>query len=155
VSFLGAQSPKEAAISPAPVPAQIMGGKSVFVSNAGEENFNSAFGPVFSGGSDRAYNQFYAALEQWGRYKLVSTPAEADLVFEIGFALGGNPPPELGRLRVAVRDPRTNVLLWGVSEYVQSAILKGNRDKQFDQSMGAIVEDIKALVTPGGAAAKP
>jgi hypothetical protein len=45
--------------------------------------------------------------------------------------------------------------LWGVSEYVQSAILKGNRDKQFDQSMGAIVEDIKALVTPGGAAAKP
>jgi hypothetical protein len=91
------------------VPALIAQGKRVLVSNAGEENFTTALGPVFSGGYDRAYNQ----------------------------------------------DPRTNVLLLGFTEYVQSAILKGNRDKQFDQSMAAMVDDVKDLVTQSGAPAKP
>ena len=150
----GAQQPKEAVVSPAPVPVQVIGGKKVFVSNAGEENFRSPLGLVFSGGSDRVYSQFYAAMKQWGRYDLVSAPADADLVFEIGFTLG-NVPPELGHLRLAIRDPKTSVLLWGFAEYVQSAVLKGNRDKEFDRSMGAIVDDVKNLVTQSAATAKP
>ena len=28
--------------------------------------------------ADRAYNQFYAMVESWGRYELVANPAEAD-----------------------------------------------------------------------------
>src|SRR5580658_9336112 len=154
-SLLGGQQPKEAAAPPAPVPVLIPTGKRVFIANAGEENFTTAFGPVFSGGSDRAYNQFYAAMKQWGRYELVSDPGQADLVFEIGFTLGGVGPPELGHLRVAIRAPRNNGLLWAFSEYVQSAVLKGNRDKEFDRSMGAIVADVEDLATPHGAAAKP
>jgi len=152
---LGAQQAKEGSAPPAPLPSQVMGGKTVFVSNAGEENFTGAFGPVFSGGPDRVYNQFYAAIEQWGRYKLVSAPAAADLVFEIGFTLGGSVPPELGHLRLASREPKTNVLLWGFSEYVQSAVLKGNRDKEFDRSMAAIVDDVKDLGGQSGATVKP
>ncbi|MGA3039653.1 MAG: hypothetical protein ABSF54_02555 [Bryobacteraceae bacterium] len=154
-SVLGAQQAKQGDVPPAPVPTQVIGGRTVFVSNAGEENFTSAFGPVFSGGSDRAYNQFYAAMQQWARYKLAPAPADADLVFEIGFTLGGIGPPELGHLRLAIRDPKTNVVLWGFSEYVQSAMLKGNRDKEFDRSMSAIVDDIKNLAGQSGATAKP
>ena len=32
------------------------------------------------------YNEFYAAMKSWGRYELVSSPADADMVFEIRFA---------------------------------------------------------------------
>jgi hypothetical protein len=107
-SVQGAQQPKDAAAPPAPVPVQIVSGQRVFVANAGEENLTTAFRPVFSGGPDRAYNQFYAAIEQWGRYKLVSDPGQADLAFEIAFTLGsGNSPLEtfIGHLRMVIRDP--------------------------------------------------
>jgi len=46
-------------------------------------------------------------------------------------------------------------VLWGFSEYVQSAMLKVNRDKEFDRSMSAIVDDIKNLAGQSGATAKP
>lgn len=154
-SAAGAQQPKDDAVPAAPVPIQILSGKRVFVANGGTENFASAFGALFSGGPDRAYNQFYAGLKQWGRYQLVSSPSQADMVFEIGFTLGGSAPPELGHLRVSIRDPRNNVLLWAFSEYVQSAVLKGNRDKNFDQSMAALLEDMRNLVAQPGAGAKP
>jgi hypothetical protein len=78
---LGQQQPTDAA----PVPAQIMAAKKVFVSNAGEER-NPAGDLDFSGGPDRAYNQFYAAIKNWGQYEVVATPADADLVLEIRLA---------------------------------------------------------------------
>jgi hypothetical protein len=152
---VGAQETKDAAVTPAPVPAQIISGKRVFISNAGEENLNTAIGPLLSGGADRVYNQFYAAIRTWGRYELVPAPAEADLVFEIGFTINGSGQlPEIGHLRLAIRDPKTNVLLWTFIEYAQVAIRKGNRDKNLDHAMGVIVDEIKDLTQPG-APAKP
>ncbi len=151
----GAQQPKEAAVSAAPVPAQITSGKRVFISNAGEENLNTAIGSLLSGRSDRVYNQFYAAMKEWGRYELVSAPAEADLIAEIGFTINGSGQlPEIGHLRLAIRDPKTNVLLWTFIEYAQVAIRKGHRDKNLDQAMGIIVDDFKDL-TRSGATPKP
>ena len=34
---------------------------------------------------NQPYNAFYAAMKEWGKYTLVVSPAEADLVFEIRF----------------------------------------------------------------------
>jgi hypothetical protein len=152
----GVQQAKAAAVSPAPVPAQIVNCKRVFISNGGDEGLNTGFGPVFSGRSDRVYSQFYAAVKEWGRYELVSAPADADVVFEISFAFSdtGLKVPQLGRLRLAMRDPNSNVPLWAFTEYVRVAILKGNRDKNFDQAMGVILDELKDLTQPG-AAAKP
>jgi hypothetical protein len=67
---------------PAPIPAQILTAKKVFIANGGgdESRYDTAW---FSGGPDRAYNQFYAAMKTWGRYELVAAPGDADLVFEI------------------------------------------------------------------------
>src|SRR5437899_9447839 len=79
VPNLRAQNTKE--LLPAPLPRQIFTSRKVFVSNAGDETLGD-----FSGGPDRAYNQLYTALKSWGRYELVSTPADAELVFEISFA---------------------------------------------------------------------
>src|SRR5579872_3002052 len=69
-------------VASAPLPSQIVTAKKVFISNAGGE-FNTH---IWSGAPVRTYNQFYAAIKSWGRYELVSAPANADLVLEIGFA---------------------------------------------------------------------
>ncbi len=67
--------------APAPVPVQITRGKKVFISNAGgDTNY------LYSGGPDCLYNQFYAAIQSWGRYQLVAGPGDADLVLAISFS---------------------------------------------------------------------
>jgi hypothetical protein len=135
--------------APAPVPAQIGTAQKVFSSNAGGESFETVIDQtVFNGGPDRPYNQFYAAMKSWGRYEPVSSPAEADLVFEISWALAdtGLKLPVLGQLRLVVIDPKMHVTLWSITEYVRGAILLGNRDKNFDQAMNTIVNRMKKLV---------
>jgi hypothetical protein len=138
---------------PAPLPAQIYTAKKVFVSNAGDETLAE-----YSRGPDRAYNQLYAALKGWGRYELVAMPGDAELVFEISFTSrylgeavsgGGKDFPVSNRnyrdsqLRLKIVDLKTHVLLWTYIEHVQSAILQGNRDKNFDVAMAALVYDIR------------
>jgi hypothetical protein len=138
------------------VPPQIAAAQKVFVSNAGGESFESVIDEtVFNGGPDRPYNQFYAALKNWGRYPLVSSPADADLVFEVSWVLTdtGLKLPVLGQLRLLVIDPRTHVTLWNFTEYVRGAMLLGNRDKNFDQAMTIIVNRLKLLANPAAAAA--
>jgi hypothetical protein len=59
-------------VPPAPVPPLILAAKKVFIANGGGDE--SLFDmPQYSGGPDRLYNEFYAAMKSWGRYELVST----------------------------------------------------------------------------------
>jgi hypothetical protein len=151
VPVLRAQQPRE--VLQAPVPAQILAAKKVFISNGGGDNVDS-----YSGGRERSYNQFYAALKSWGRYELVAAPAEADLIFEITFAnpiVGENVSGGTGifavtsslvrdgQFRLRIVDLKTHVLLWAITEHVESAKLQGNRDKNFDQAMASLVNDVK------------
>lgn len=91
-----------------------------------------------------------------GRYELVSAPADADLIFEIEFLVPTAEPQAAGRLelaavpfdpqfRLTIRDPKANVLLWGFTEHVQWAILRGNRDKNFDEAMTRVLADVRGL----------
>ncbi len=158
IPLLSAQQSKIPA--PAPVPVQIAAAHKVFISNGGGESFEAVFGETaFNGGPDRAYNQFYAAMKDWGRYEIVSCPSDADLVLEVSWALTdtGLKLPVLGQLRVMVIDPRTQVTLWTLTQYVHGAMLLGNRDKNFDQAMTTVVNRVKVLATPaaGGANASP
>ena len=109
-----AEQPKQA--PPAPIPAQILAAKKVFVANAGGDE-PLGDGGQFSGGVTRSYNQFYAALKALGRYELVGAPADADLLFEIGLAVPSLAGPVArgetfgGRkydpqFRLVIRDPR-------------------------------------------------
>ena len=47
---------------PAPIPAQILTAKKVFIANGGGDESREE-GASYSGGPDRAYNEFYAAME--------------------------------------------------------------------------------------------
>jgi hypothetical protein len=99
--------------APAPIPLQITAGKRVFISNAtGESNLPPDVG-------DTTYNQFYASLKSWGRYELVSTPADADLVFEIRYEILFGPVDVMGgsggsakfpQIRLSILDPKTHII---------------------------------------------
>lgn len=152
--LLSAQQTKDGPV--APVPAQIASAKKVFISNAGQEsNPKAQVWGEYSGEPDRTYNQFYAAMKSWGRYELVAAPADCDLVFEIRFIdrTGGGAvfkgdtigPIDEPQFRLVILDPKTHVTLWGLTEHVQWARLRGNRDKNFDEAMTKIVNDLKSL----------
>ena len=68
-------------VSLAAVPPALLNAKTVFISNAGADS--GLFPHPFSGDPDRAYNEFYAAMQSWGRYQLVADPSEADVVLEL------------------------------------------------------------------------
>jgi hypothetical protein len=133
------------------VPPQIAAAQKVFISNAGGESFEAVIDQtVFNGGPDRTYNQFYAAMKTWGRYQLVSSPSDTDLVLEISWVLTdtGLRLPVLGQLRLVVLDPKTHITLWNFTEYVRGAVLLSNRDKNFDQAMTTIVNRLKIMIVP-------
>ena len=146
----------------APIPAQISTAKRVFIANAGGDD-PGVVEPLFSGGPDRAYNQFYAAMKSSGRYELVGSPAEADLLFEIRFTVipdrrptgfwssNGSGYANDAVFRLEIRDPKMNALLWAYNQHMEWAILESNRNKNFDLALARIVTDVAGL-TAGAAA---
>jgi hypothetical protein len=149
-------------VPPAPVPPLILAAKKVFIANGGgdESLFDT---PQYSGGPDRLYNEFYAAMKSWGRYELVSTPGEADLVFEIRLTmlepmqsepLGGQNPRYDSQFRLVIRDVKTHETLWGLTEHAQAAILQGNRDKNFERALAAILSELRKIAGPAQATAR-
>jgi hypothetical protein len=159
VSVLAAQSK---AVPSAPVPAQILTAKKVFVANSGGDQpfYNDS---LFNGGPDRAYNEFYAGMKASGRYELVGAPADADLLIEIALTVPAvsrperesgqgetilGPVPYDAQFRVVIRDSKTNALLWAFTQHVQWAILQGNREKNFELAMAKLVSDVQSLGAP-------
>ena len=156
-------APKPKEVPPAPVPPLILAAKKVFISNGGGDE--SPFDwPQYTGGPDRLYNEFYAAMKSWGRYDLVDSPGEADLVFEISLTnlqpmrsepLKEQNPEYDSQFHLAIRDVKTHETLWGLTEHAQTAILQGNRDKNFEQALGGILSELRRISGPAQAATKP
>lgn len=140
----------------APIPSLILSAKKVFIANGGGDE--SLFGPQYTGGPDRLYDEFYAGVKSWGRYELVGSPEDADLVFEIRLTviqpqraepLGGeNNQAYDSQFQLAIRDVKTHVILWGLTEHAQTAILQGNRDRNFEQALAAILSELRRIAGP-------
>ena|ERR1035441_1567638 len=58
-------------IPPAPLPEVIVAAHKVFLSNGG--------------GSDLAYDAFYSDMKNWGKYQIVGSPEDADLIVELAY----------------------------------------------------------------------
>ena len=130
----------------APVPPQILSARTVFVSNGGGPNYFS----MFTGGPDRAYNIFYADLQQSNRYQLVSAPVQADIIIEIRAIapavgdvdnVGYNP-----QLILNIRDAKGSALLWSTSANVRAAGTQKRRDQGFDQSVSVLLDKLGQVV---------
>jgi hypothetical protein len=156
---LVAQPPNDRTVPQAPVPAQILTAKKIFISNVPGEIFyyprNAEDDPY------RPYNQLYASLKSWGYHELVSSPADADLILEI--RLSGRPvmsnattqaPVHAAYLEMTVRDPKTQIVLWWLAERLQGANRPSTGEKNYNQAMMNLVNDWKKLVgqpaVPGG-----
>lgn len=135
----------------APVPAQIVSAKKVFIANAGGDQM-AEDDPIFSGGPDRAYNQFYAAMKSWGRFELVGSPTAADLLLEIRqevqtVSLGGKAGADTPLFQLVIRDPKTNALLWGFRVHTKFGVGQANSDRNFDQAIYRLMSDVQGLVS--------
>lgn len=137
VSALMAQQPPDVPV--APVPTQILDGKKAFISN-GESTGHTGI-------PDLTYNEFYAAMKERGRYELVPTPSEADVVLEVRFTAAVGPETHED-VRLVILDPKTHVTLWSFFEEVHPAARAATERKNFDEAVSTLVADLKKLVAP-------
>ena len=141
-------------VATAPVPPALGIAKTVFVSNAGADS--GLFPHPFSGGADRGYNQFYAMVKSWGRFELVNDPAQADLVFELRLHAPNGPQnadktkgasDPLPMFRLTILDRKTHYVLWALTESIERANLQKTHDHNFDDALGLLGGDLKAVVS--------
>jgi hypothetical protein len=148
--FASGQEPS--APQTAPVPPGLLHAKKIFISNAGADS--GLFPHPFSGDPDRAFYQFYADVLSWGRYQLVSSPADADLVFELQLSAPSGPSnadkskgasDPLPMFRLVIYDRPTHYALWALTESIAPAEKQKTHDHNFDEALASLVLDAGRL----------
>lgn len=145
---LEAQKVKDAAAA-APIPVQILTCKRVFISNAGVSTPElTYYVAAHTGRANGLYNEFYAAMKNWGRYELVAAPADADLVFEIDLRRESpgtvvQSDPDLG---LRILDAKTHFMLWKFVERVPAGSGRpATRRKAWERALAKLVDDVKEI----------
>lgn len=142
LSALYAFAQQPATTPPGPVPPAILAAKTIFLSNSGTASV------LYSGGQNRAYDQFYAALQAAGVFHLVEDPADADLVLEIELIDSG---PGTAKFRLLIYDRKTHFLLWTLLEPIGFCNRQKTCDTNFDDALPALLLNFEKLAgkTPG------
>ena len=135
----------------APLPSVVISAKRIFLSNGG--------------GCNLAYDAFYSAMKEWGKYEIVGSPEGADLIVELGYRVehGGtrvwsttntyNNTTEVHsrqivdpQLVLTIYDSRSKMQLWSETDHRGLARLEKNREKETINSSQRLVEDLKQRV---------
>ncbi|MGD0989205.1 MAG: hypothetical protein ABR874_15435 [Candidatus Sulfotelmatobacter sp.] len=143
LSFLFIPNPASAqqtAATPAPRPKELFTAKKIFISNASGEN-----NPLYFDTPDQPYNQFYNAMRTWGKYELVTSPGDADLIYEIHFI--ESRPNTLPQLELTILDPESRITLWTLRETIATAARQVTGRKNFEKAMSTLVSDVQKLVS--------
>jgi hypothetical protein len=149
--FLPAFASKKKIVPPAPLPSAITDAKKVFVTNAG--------------GNQLTFDEFYAQIKQWGRYQIVGSPADADIILELryfvedkGTRVSTATNTYTGHTQVfthEIIDPQlslniysagTKDLLWSVTDHKRLARLEKNREKETINSADRLMQDLRARI---------
>jgi hypothetical protein len=135
----------------APLPAPLLSARKAYLANGGLD----AGSLVASNGrmTDLPYDRIYTALQTWGRYDLVTNPADSEVVLEFRVESA----PERGGalflyrtfLSATVYDTRSRFVLWTIK-----APMRTFRAQDVDLAIADVVSSLKTLVTAGGAPAK-
>ena len=130
----------------APLPAALTTATKLFIGNAGDQENADCL---------RSYNVFYQGVSALGRFQLVADPAQADLVLELHYELalgqsiaGREGQTAVRQFRVVIQDPRTRIVLWSLTERTNYALFQSNRNKDLDETVGALVADFNVLAAP-------
>ncbi len=137
-----------AGVQAAPVPSVILNAKKVFIANTTGE---MALPP---GDPDQTYNEFYAAMKSWGRYELVNSPADADMVLQVQFASAYilQASTQWGtdyELRLRIVDSKSGIVLWAFTESISQSSNKTKAQAYFEQALMRLVDDLKNLASRG------
>jgi hypothetical protein len=139
-------------VAAAPLPAAIVNAKRIFLANGG--------------GSNLAYDAFYSSMKEWGKYEVVGSPDEADLVVELAFRVDKNGSrvwtstntythttqlhsAEIvdPQLVLTIYDAKTKNSLWSETDHRRLARLAKNREKETVNSAQRLVDDLRARVS--------
>ena len=145
---IAASGSKKKLPPPAPLPSQVTQAKSVFLTNGG--------------GSELAFDAFYQAFKQWGKYEIVGSPENADLVITLQYWVEKNGSTSVPvtntythqtvyysrenvdpQLKMTVVDAKTKEELWSAIDHRRLARLSSNRDKETVNSAVRLVEELK------------
>jgi hypothetical protein len=89
------------------------------------------------------YNTFYATMKSWARFKVVPTPAEADLVFQISVVRS-----EPLVLRLTILDSKTQAAMWELDQDIRGdQTVRGSfaEQKDLDKTVAALVTSLAKL----------
>ena len=136
-------------VPPAPLPAVIINAKKAFVTNGG--------------GSDLAYDAFYARMKDWGKYQIVGSPEEADLIVELAYRVehGGtrvwsstntyNGTTQVHsaqivdpQLVLTIYDAKSKNSLWSTVDHRRLARREKNREKETINSAERLVDELRS-----------
>jgi len=124
-----------------PVPTQLGTAKTVFIANAG--------GPL-NYLNEEAYIDFYQALSAAKLFQIVALPANAELTMELSVTshlsrttLGTIPDAPF--LQLAIRDVKTQSLLWSLTEPIGADTLATTSRKDIATAASDLVTDFKTL----------
>jgi hypothetical protein len=139
-------------IPSAPLPAVVVNAKRIFLTNGG--------------GSNLAYDSFYSEMKQWGKYEIVGSPDEADLIVELAYTVehGGtriwsstntydgtthvhSAQITDPKLILTIFDAKTKNSLWSEVDHRRLARREKNREKETIKSAERLVQDLKARVS--------
>ena len=158
VSGVGGKSRQD--VPSAPLPSVVVNAKTIFLTNGG--------------GSNLAYDSFYSEMKQWGRYEVVGSPQEADLIVELSYRV-----EQLGtrvwsstntyygttnvhsdrmedpQLSLTIYDAKTKNSLWSEVDHRRLARLQKNREKETINSAIRLVQDLKTRISIAAALAAP
>ena len=140
-------------IPPAPLPTAVINAHNVFLSNRG--------------GSDLAYDAFYQAMKKWGKYQVVGSPDEAELIIELSYEVVNegtrvwsatntynNTTQVYSRqiidpqLILTIYDAKTKNSLWSTIDHRKLARLEKNREKEMINSAERLVEELRSRANP-------
>src|SRR5262249_16365057 len=137
---VASESPDSSPIRPAVV-AQLSAAKKVYVSRTQEDRADY---------DDREANRdmhkkVLAALKTWQRYELMSSAAEADLVFD--------PSIKEQDLTLTIMNPKDGGRLWTFKKDARGGFSVSARDKNIDRAIAALMEDLHQAEAQGNTAA--
>ena len=149
-------------IPEAPLPAAVAHARKVFLLNG-----QTTAQDLTKNGNILAFDTLYADMKSWGKYELVDSPKDADIVIELQYR-----PYSEGSRSFGVYNPSTNTVqtrsvavvgadfalviyearskeqLWSVSDACGSARRVKNQQKEVIKSIGRLVEGLKTRTTP-------
>ena len=118
---------------------------------------------VNGGGSGVAYDSFYQQMKQWGKYTIVGSPKDADIVIHLQYSTEhngvGTVPIYNGYTKqttyysreytqpyviLTIMDPKTGDELWTASAKRHLVRLSSHIDKETVKSVTELVDDMKA-----------